>query len=235
MSELNRVIVALDKPDLESALLLAKTFDPALCRVKVGKELFVAAGPAIVDALHELGFQVFLDLKFHDIPNTVASACKSAAALGVWMLTLHAAGGIAMMKAAREALGPPGDETPLLVGVTVLTSMNDAELNAIGVAGRVNDQVHRLTECVSEAGLDGVVCSASEAQSLKSMYPDLLAVTPGIRLANDRANDQKRVMTPDQAVVCGADYLVIGRSITSAADPKETLRKIDRLISEPIA
>jgi orotidine-5'-phosphate decarboxylase len=231
VSDLNRVIVALDKPDFQSALNIAEQLDPSLCRVKVGKELFTAAGPAVVDALHQLGFQIFLDLKFHDIPNTVAAACKSAASLGVWMLNVHASGGESMLKAAREALGAPGANTPLLIGVTVLTSFDSAELEKIGVADPLEHQVQRLTGLVSDAGMDGVVCSALEAASVKSLHPQLLTVTPGIRLADDQSSDQKRVMTPDEAVRRGADYLVIGRSITAAADPVARLAQIRDLIA----
>lgn len=235
MSDLNRIIVALDKPDLESALQLARLFDPSQCRLKVGKELFIAEGPAIVSALHTLGFQVFLDLKLHDIPNTVAAACKSAARLGVWMLTLHASGGKAMMKAAREAIGSPGGHTPLLVGVTVLTSLDEPALGSIGVAGRVDDQVRRLTSLVDESGLDGVVCGANEAEIVKSQFPKLYTVTPGIRLVGDQSADQKRVMAPDAAIRSGADYMVVGRSITASDHPQDTLSKIQKMIVEQLS
>ncbi|MEM7259454.1 MAG: orotidine-5'-phosphate decarboxylase [Pseudomonadota bacterium] len=231
MSNPDPVIVALDKPDLSSAVQLAKKLDPKLCRVKVGKELFTATGPAVIDAMHDMGFQIFLDLKFHDIPNTVAGACRAAANRGVWMLNVHASGGSAMLDAARDALGSPGGGTPLLIGVTVLTSMDDNSLAATGVQSNVQGQVERLTGLVSAAGLDGVVCSALEAAAVKSSYPQLLTVTPGIRLAEDASDDQKRIVTPDQAVKGGADYLVIGRPITAAAEPVEKLATIRQLLS----
>ncbi len=225
------IIVALDKPDLASAVELAKMLDPALCRVKVGKELFTSAGPAVINALHDLGFEVFLDLKFHDIPNTVAGACKAAARLGVWMLNVHASGGPAMLNAARDAIGGPSTDVPLLIAVTVLTSMDDAELAATGVSGVAADQVARLTGLANQCGLDGVVCSAHEALSVKANYPGLVSVTPGIRLASDSADDQRRVMTPERAVQNGSTYLVIGRSVTGAADPVAQLKRIQQSLT----
>lgn len=230
MSNPDPVIVAIDKPDLSSAMQLARKLDPALCRLKVGKELFTAAGPAVIDALHDLGFQIFLDMKFHDIPNTVAGACRAAANRGVWMLNVHASGGSDMLQAARDALGAPGSGTPLLIGVTVLTSMDDTALAATGIEGGVSGQVARLTSLVNDAGLDGVVCSALEAAAVKSQHAQLLTVTPGIRLAEDDSNDQKRIVTPDQAVQGGADYLVIGRPITGASEPVEKLKSIRQLL-----
>ncbi len=225
------IIVALDKPDLASAVELAKMLDPALCRVKVGKELFTSAGPAVINALHDLGFEVFLDLKFHDIPNTVAGACKAAARLGVWMLNVHGSGGPAMLNAARDAIGGPSTDVPLLIAVTVLTSMDDAELVATGVSGVAADQVARLTGLANQCGLDGVVCSAHEALSVKENYPGLVSVTPGIRLASDSADDQRRVMTPERAVQNGSTYLVIGRSVTGAADPVAQLKRIQQSLT----
>ncbi len=225
------IIVALDKPDLASAVELAKMLDPALCRVKVGKELFTSAGPAVINALHDLGFEVFLDLKFHDIPNTVAGACKAAARLGVWMLNVHGSGGPAMLNAARDAIGGPSTGVPLLIAVTVLTSMDDAELVATGVSGVAADQVARLTGLANQCGLDGVVCSAHEALSVKANYPGLVSVTPGIRLASDSADDQRRVMTPERAVQNGSTYLVIGRSVTGAADPVAQLKHIQQSLT----
>ena len=226
MSDSKKIIVALDKPTATKALELASQLDPGLCRVKVGKELFTSAGPAVVEALHKQGFEVFLDLKFHDIPNTVASAVQVAARLGVWMLTLHAAGGERMMAAARDAADAAGGKAPMLVGVTVLTSMDQSELTTTGISHSVVDQVQRLAGLAAKAGCNGIVCSAQEAESLGKAQPALLKVTPGIRLAGDDASDQRRVMTPAKALDCGADYLVIGRSITGAGTPADVLQKI---------
>jgi orotidine-5'-phosphate decarboxylase len=223
-----RVIVALDFPDAGAALAMAARLDPALCRVKVGKELFVAAGPAVVERLQASGFEVFLDLKFHDIPNTVAGACRAAARLGVWMLNVHAGGGSAMMRAAREAVeGFP--KRPLLIGVTVLTSLSDAELGEIGFAGSAADNVARLARLAAASGLDGVVCSAEEATMLReTLGAGFVTVTPGIRLPGDAKGDQSRVVTPEDAVRRGAHYLVIGRPVTQSADPSATLQSIMR-------
>ena len=223
-----RVIVALDFPDAGSALAAAGRLDPALCRVKVGKELFVSAGPAIVGQLHERGFEVFLDLKFHDIPNTVAGACRAAARLGVWMLNVHASGGSAMMRAAREAVAA-FPRPPLLIGVTVLTSLSDAELGEVGFAGGAAANVERLARLAAASGLDGVVCSAQEAAMLReALGAGFVTVTPGIRLAGEAKGDQSRVVTPEDAVRLGAHYLVIGRPVTQAADPAATLQSIVR-------
>lgn len=223
-----RVIVALDFPDAEAALAVAARLDPALCRVKVGKELFVAAGPAIVERLQARGFEVFLDLKFHDIPNTVAGACRAAARLGVWMLDVHASGGSAMMRAAREAVAGFA-KPPLLIGVTVLTSLSDAELGEIGFPGSASDNVARLARLAAASGLDGVVCSAEEAAMLReALGTGFVSVTPGIRLPGDAKGDQSRVVTPEDAVRRGAHYLVIGRPVTQSADPAATLQSIVR-------
>ena len=223
-----RVIVALDFPDAGAALAAAGRLDPALCRVKVGKELFVSAGPAIVGQLHERGFEVFLDLKFHDIPNTVAGACRAAARLGVWMLNVHASGGSAMMRAAREAVAA-FPRPPLLIGVTVLTSLSDADLGEVGFAGSAAANVGRLARLAAASGLDGVVCSAQEAAMLReALGAGFVTVTPGIRLAGDAKGDQSRVVTPEDAVRLGAHYLVIGRPVTQAADPAATLQSIVR-------
>jgi orotidine-5'-phosphate decarboxylase len=225
-----RVIVALDFPDAQTALGLAARLDPALCRLKVGKELYTAAGPALVRSLVARGFSVFLDLKFHDIPNTVAAACRAAAGLGVWMLNVHAFGGIAMMSAAREAIGT-GSGAPRLIGVTLLTSMSQADLADLGVSGSPIDIVQRLAMLSRRAGLDGVVCSAREAPVLRAACgSDFCLVTPGIRPADAAADDQQRVMTPSAAVEAGADYLVIGRPITRAPDPIAALEAINREI-----
>jgi orotidine-5'-phosphate decarboxylase len=222
------VIVVLDFPDAKAAIALASRLDAAECRVKVGKELHTAAGPAVVDQLMRMGFDVFLDLKFHDIPNTVASACRVAASQGVWMLNVHAAGGKRMLAAAREALDAGNGPKPLLIGVTILTSLAASDLPEIGLAPDVNAAVLRYATLVSDAGLDGVVCSAEEAPMLKSRFgKDFQLVTPGIRLANDAKGDQSRVVTPVEAIKLGADYLVIGRSISQSADPVATLKKIN--------
>lgn len=226
-----KIIVALDYPDVRAALDMAVRLDPALCRVKVGKELFTAAGPALVETLVARGFGVFLDLKFHDIPNTVASACKAAARLGVWMMNVHAAGGRAMMQAAKDALAE-GVSRPKLIAVTVLTSMAQADLADIGMKGSPGDAVLRLARLAQDAGLDGVVCSAQEAKALRAACgAGFSLVTPGIRLADAAQDDQKRIMTPRAAVDAGADYLVIGRPITQAADPVAMLQRIQREIA----
>ena len=221
-----RIIVPLDVPDADAAIALASRLDPRLCRVKVGKELFVAAGPAIVSRVQDRGFEVFLDLKFHDIPNTVAGACRSAARLGVWMMNVHASGGEAMMRAARDAVSVVS-RPPLLIGVTVLTSFADADLARVGFTGTVAENVERLARLARTCGLDGVVCSAQESQLVrKATGSDFMIVTPGIRLESDAANDQARVVTPVDAVRGGSNYLVIGRSITAAADPAAKLAEI---------
>jgi len=227
-----RVIVPLDVPDADSALALASRLDAKLCRVKVGKELFVAAGPAVIDKLNAAGHEVFLDLKFHDIPNTVAGACRSAARLGVWMMNVHASGGEAMLRAAREAADSAA-RPPLLIGVTILTSLGDAELAAVGFAGSASDNVARLARLARDCGLDGVVCSAQEAPMLRpAMGAGFVLVTPGIRLASDARGDQSRVVTPPEALRVGADYLVIGRPITGSPDPAATLRAIQQSLME---
>ena len=221
-----RIIVALDVPDADAALALASRLDPKLCRVKVGKELFVAAGPAVVTRLQDRGFEVFLDLKFHDIPNTVAGACRSAARLGVWMLNVHASGGEAMLRAAREAVQSAA-HPPLVIGVTVLTSLADADLARVGFEGDVDRNVERLARLTHACGLDGVVCSAQEAKMVrKATSAQFVLVTPGIRLASDAVQDQARVVTAADAVRNGSDYLVIGRSVTQAADPVAKLTEI---------
>lgn len=221
-----RIIVALDYPEAGPALALAKRLDPTLCKLKVGKELFVAAGPQLVQALVASGYQVFLDLKFHDIPNTVAQACKAAARLGVWMLNVHASGGLAMMRAAREALEEMGPR-PRLIAVTLLTSLSRPDLAAIGLDVPPEEQVLRLARLTHEAGLDGVVCSAREADILRrELGPSFLLVTPGIRPAGSAEDDQRRVLTPIQALRAGADYLVVGRPVTRAPDPVAALQNL---------
>jgi len=214
-----RVIVALDYPSAEQALALVERLRPDLCRLKVGKELFTRAGPALVDRLVKEGFDVFLDLKFHDIPNTVARACAAAADLGVWMMNVHALGGRRMMEAAREALGS-GPQRPLLIGVTVLTSLGAEDLAEIGLAGTPQSNVQRLAALTHGAGLDGVVCSPREAQVLREAEGDaFVLVTPGVRPTGVATDDQRRVMTPTDAVAAGAHYLVMGRPVTQADDP----------------
>lgn len=223
----SRVVVALDYPDAKSALALVERLKPAACRLKVGKEMFTAAGPAFVETLVQRGFDVFLDLKFHDIPNTVAQACKAAARLGVWMLNVHALGGRAMMQAARDAV-ESAQHRPHLIAVTVLTSMAEADLRAVGIAASPLDEAMLLAGLARESGLDGVVCSAHEAAQVRDRFGEgFLRVTPGIRLADDDAGDQKRVMTPLLALRSGASHLVIGRSVTRAEDPLRVLMRIN--------
>jgi orotidine-5'-phosphate decarboxylase len=227
-----KVIVALDFPDAKSALDLAARLDPAQCRVKVGKELFTAAGPALVEDLVGRGFGLFLDLKFHDIPNTVASACRAAAALGVWMLNIHASGGRAMLEAARDAI-PRDAGAPRLIAVTLLTSMSESDLADIGIRGTPDEVVMRLARLARACGLDGVVCSALEAPALRAMCgADFLLVTPGIRPSDASVDDQSRVMTPSSAIASGASYLVIGRPITRASNPLEVLERINADIAD---
>jgi len=222
-----RVIVALDYASAAEALAFAQRLDPQRCRVKVGKELFTVAGPALVEQLVARGFDVFLDLKYHDIPNTVASACKSAAALGVWMINVHASGGRAMMQAAREALTGLS-RPPKLIAVTVLTSLGAEDLREIGQTETPPVLVERLAKLAAASGMDGVVCSAQEASLLRlACGPAFCLVTPGIRLADAAQDDQKRIVTPQVAIADGADYLVIGRPITRAADPLAVLDRIN--------
>ena len=228
-----RIIVALDFPGAEPALALAAQLDPQLCRVKAGKELFTAAGPQLVEQLMRKGFEVFLDLKFHDIPNTVAGACKAAAGLGVWMVNVHALGGRKMLSAAREAL-PPGKTR--LIAVTLLTSMGRDDLADIGLSGEPEAVVQRLAGLASACGLDGVVCSALETARLRQMMgKDFCLVTPGIRPLDVSVDDQQRVTTPRQAMANGADYLVIGRPITQAIDPLGMLQRLHAEIATGLA
>jgi orotidine-5'-phosphate decarboxylase len=222
-----RVIVALDYASAAEALAFAQRLDPKRCRLKVGKELFTVSGPALVEQLAGRGFDVFLDLKYHDIPNTVASACKSAAALGVWMMNVHASGGRTMMQAAREALaGLP--KPPLLIAVTVLTSLGAEDLRETGHSEAPQVLVERLAKLAAASGMDGVVCSAQEASLLrKACGSAFCLVTPGIRLADAAQDDQKRIVTPQVAITDGADYLVVGRPITRATDPLAVLDRIN--------
>jgi len=223
-----KIIVALDYADADSALELVSQLDPALCRLKVGKELFTAAGPQFVEKLASSNFGVFLDLKFHDIPNTVAKACSAASNLGVWMLNVHASGGIEMMQAAKQAVDRSAAK-PLLIAVTVLTSMNQETLNQIGIHTDLPTHVLNLARLTQQAGLDGVVCSALEAQMLRSnLGSEFCLVTPGIRPANASKDDQSRIVTPANALALGSSYLVIGRPITQAADPLAALEAISK-------
>ena len=229
----SRIIVSLDYPDGAPALALAEQLDSQKCRLKVGKELFTAAGPAFIEKLVERDFDVFLDLKYHDIPNTVARACAVATEMGVWMLNVHASGGREMLLAAREAVDQ-GDNQPLLIAVTVLTSLGTLELAEVGVESGVDEQVKRLATLTGAAGLDGVVCSAREVTELRNlMGSEFKLVTPGIRPAGSKTDDQKRITTPSDAISMGSDYLVIGRPVTAAPDPLEALLAIEAEI-EPV-
>ena len=221
------IIVALDFPDAASAIAMAERLNPAQCRVKVGKELFTAVGPQVVETLQHKGFEVFLDLKFHDIPNTTAGAVRSAAELGVWMVNVHASGGRRMREACREVLASRTGHRPLLTAVTVLTSLEQEDLQEVGIDIEPMVQVQRLARLTQDCGLDGVVCSAREAKALRStLGEDFKLVTPGIRPADSSADDQKRILTPQLAIENGSTYLVIGRPITSAADPAQALEGI---------
>lgn len=223
-----RIIVALDFPDAKQALALTSKLEPGSCRVKVGKELFTAVGPRIVEKIIGRGFEVFLDLKFHDIPSTVANACKSAAGLDVWMMNVHALGGRKMLSAAREAV-PVG--TTKLIAVTILTSMERSDLNEVGLNGDPQDIVQRLALLARDCGLDGVVSSAQEAPRLRQiMGGSFCLVTPGIRPGNASVDEQKRITTPRQAIENGAHYLVIGRPITQAVDPISMLLRLNNEI-----
>jgi orotidine-5'-phosphate decarboxylase len=230
MSKDPKIIVAMDYAQARQALELAAQLQPSMCRLKVGKELFTAAGPQLVEQLMRLGFEVFLDLKFHDIPNTTAQACKAAAALGVWMVNVHALGGRRMMEAAREALANV-DRPPKLIAVTVLTSMGQEDLAELGIAATPPEMVLRLATLARDSGLDGVVCSAQEAPLLRGQCGDeFCLVTPGIRPEQAGLDDQMRVMTPRAALDNGSSYLVIGRPISRAADPLQALQEISQQI-----
>lgn len=231
MSNTSRIIVALDYANPNEAFTMVKRLSPARCKLKVGKELFTRAGPELVQKLVKEGFDVFLDMKFHDIPNTVAKACEAAAQLGVWMVNVHTLGGRAMMQAAREAIHKSA-HPPLLIGVTILTSMAEADLQEVGITGDVTSNVTRLATLAMQSGLDGVVCSAQEASHLRrATTPTFKLVTPGIRLSDSAVNDQKRIATPASAVNDGADFLVIGRPITQAADPMAIIDRIENELS----
>lgn len=231
MTTTSPVIVAMDYSDLASVEALADQLDPSQCRLKVGKELFTHCGPQVVRSIQDRGFDVFLDLKFHDIPNTVAGAVKAAADLGVWMVNVHASGGARMMEAAKEALANY-QSAPSLIAVTVLTSMEQQDLQGIGLDCEPIDQVVRLARLTKDCGLDGVVCSAKETEILrKEIGDDFQLVTPGIRPANAEQGDQRRVATPSLAMASGSSYLVIGRPITQHADPLAALAAINQQLS----
>ncbi|OEE36537.1 orotidine 5'-phosphate decarboxylase [Vibrio genomosp. F10 str. ZF-129] len=226
-----QVIVALDYDKQTDALAFVDKIDPASCRLKVGKEMFTLFGPDFVRELHKRGFSVFLDLKFHDIPNTCSKAVRAAAELGVWMVNVHASGGERMMTASREILEPYGKDRPLLIGVTVLTSMEQADLSGIGLNITPQEQVIRLATLTKNSGLDGVVCSAQEASLLKEeLGQSFKLVTPGIRPVGASVGDQKRIMTPVDAIEAGSDYLVIGRPITQAPAPALVLTEINKTL-----
>ncbi len=227
----SRVIIPLDFADANQALNLAQQLDPDSCKLKVGKELFTHTGPNLVEKLVESGFDVFLDLKYHDIPNTVAKACQAAASLGVWMVNVHASGGRPMLEAAREAIEQSSNK-PLLIAVTILTSLSEADLHDVGINDHVEEQVLRLASLTKDCGLDGVVCSAKEVEPINhKLGNEFCLVTPGIRPAQASQDDQKRVMTPAEAIKAGSHYLVIGRPITQAADPLQALENINAEIN----
>lgn len=228
------IIVAMDVPDKKAAIELASRLDPNLCRLKVGKELFVAEGPAVVEILRNLGFEIFLDLKFHDIPNTVAGAIRSATNLGVWMVNVHALGGRKMMMAAIEAVSKT-ENRPLIIAVTILTSMNQDDLHEVGIGDHrlpsATSAVIRLADYARVSGLDGIVCSGQEVLILRETFSSpFLLVTPGIRPSGESQDDQARIVTPEIAITSGADYLVIGRPITGAPDPLVALQGINSQI-----
>jgi orotidine-5'-phosphate decarboxylase len=223
-----KIIVALDYDNQPDALFMAQCLDPQRCRLKVGKELFTIAGPELIKSLHKLGFEVFLDLKFHDIPNTVAKAVLAAAKLGVWMVNVHASGGSEMMETTITAMQTAGGKQPILIAVTVLTSMDADGLRETGINQTPAERVLELAKLTQNSGLAGVVCSAQEAQLLKQQLgSEFILVTPGIRPAFASVGDQKRIMTPAQAIAAGSDYLVIGRPITQADDPMQALELIE--------
>lgn len=220
MSCQSPIVVALDYPTMAQSIEMAKRLDPSQCRLKVGKELFTTAGPVILDELHTLGFDIFLDLKFHDIPNTVANAVSVAAKAGVWMVNIHASGGRRMMEASANALQQLSDNKTLLIAVTVLTSMDQSDLIEIGIEATPEQHVKRLAALAKASGMDGVVCSAQESSMLSTeLGKDFVLVTPGIRPVGSEQGDQKRIMTPAQAMAAGSHYLVMGRPITQANDP----------------
>ena len=222
-----RILVAMDFDNSSACLAMAKRLSPKDCRLKVGKELFTACGPLIIEQLMALGFEIFLDLKFHDIPNTTAKAVKAAAELGVWMVNVHASGGERMLIAARDILESYGKQRPLLIAVTVLTSMEQVDLQGVGIDRSPEQQVMKLASLTQRCGLDGVVCSAQEAQLMRAQFgDDFCLVTPGIRMPDSPADDQRRTLTPIAAIAAGSHYLVIGRPITQSVNPDDTCRRI---------
>ena len=226
-SHLSPVIVALDFADEKQTLQFVRQLSPELCQIKIGKELFTATGRHLVEQLVNQGFKVFLDLKYHDIPNTVASACKIAAQMGIWMVDMHAGGGQRMMEAAAEAVSQ-FQQRPYLIGVTVLTSMTQTDLAQTGVDRSIDEQVMHLAKLSQQSGLDGVVCSAQEAVILRDQLgKEFLLVTPGIRLNSKSEDDQRRIMTPKEALAAGSSYLVMGRPIIRSADPVLLLQQIN--------
>ncbi len=227
MADTPQILVAMDFDSSKACLDMADRLNPELCRLKVGKELFTVAGPQVVEGLMAKGFDVFLDLKFHDIPNTTAKAVKAAAEMGVWMVNVHASGGERMMAAARNELDKRTGPNPLLIAVTVLTSMEQSDLTQVGISCTPQAQVSSLAALAKTSGMDGVVCSAMEASMLsRELGSDFCLVTPGIRPANTAADDQRRIVTPADAIAAGSHYLVIGRPITQSADPVATCRDI---------
>jgi len=249
INDTSRLIVAMDFADKNQALSLADQLDPKRCRLKVGKEMYTRFGPEFVKQLQNKDFELFLDLKFHDIPNTVAKvcaaaadlntvakACAAAADLGVWMINVHTSGGRKMMEAAAAVLQEYRDDVPLITGVTVLTSMSLEEMRETGIESSIEDRVIALSKLAQDSGLDGVVCSALEASSLrKEVTDDFLLVTPGIRPAGSAAGDQHRIMTPVDALTAGSDYLVIGRPVTQAGDPLKAMCDITESIDNWLA
>ena len=228
-----KVIVALDTPEASQALEFAAKTSPKLCKLKVGKELFTSAGPQLVEKLIDQGFDIFLDLKFHDIPNTVKKAVYAASKLGVWMVNVHASGGQAMLVAAREAVDMAGNRRPYLIAVSVLTSMSDQDMSQLGINCSVAEQVERLAGLSLNAGLDGLVCSAQEVSQLRQAFgAGPLLVTPGIRPAGVSSDDQQRIMTPEQAMAAGSSYLVIGRPITQHPNPSQALAEINLTLAD---
>ncbi len=225
-----QIVVALDYANAKSAREMVVQLDPTRCRLKIGKELFTREGPGFVEELIRGDFEVFLDLKFHDIPSTTAKACQAAAELGVWMVNVHASGGRKMMLAAREAIDHCSHQ-PLLIAVTVLTSMAQSDLVELGINVTPAEQVSRLASLAQSSGMDGLVCSPLELSMLRKQWPRASLVTPGIRPEWSQKGDQVRVMTPAQAVAHGSSYLVIGRPITGAKDPMRALEKIEREIA----
>ena len=233
MTALNpRIIVAMDFDNADQCLAMANRLSPNDCRLKVGKELFTACGPKIVEQLMQLGFSIFLDLKFHDIPNTTTKAVKAAAELGVWMVNVHASGGRRMMESARNILEQRVGHKPLLIAVTVLTSMEENDLLEIGIDRNPEEQVMTLARLTHSSGLDGIVCSAQEAQVMRREFgKDFCLVTPGIRLESSPADDQRRTLTPAAAITAGSNFLVIGRPITNSLNPVETCSSIIQTLS----